>query len=121
MSSKASNSKKASSNKGKKPAITNADEDYKKDQKLQAILLADLFSESFDPVTGDVPLILFPLVNVPVIEYTIEFLTQNGVEEIFVFCVSHYEKIQVIIEFLFIIFINALLFCILLLIFLFAL
>ena len=41
---------------------------------------------------------LFPLVNVPMIEYTLEFLASGGVEEVFVFCSSHSDQIQKYIE-----------------------
>ena len=67
---------------GKKGEGGGGGEDSKRDQKLQAILLADSFSKSFRPVTWEKPKVLLPLVNVPMIEYTIEFLAQNGVEEV---------------------------------------
>ena len=57
-------------------------EDMKRDQKLQAILLADSFKQTFRPMTFESPKALMPLVNVPMIMYTIEFLAQNGVEEV---------------------------------------
>ena len=57
-------------------------DDAKREQKLQAILLADSFSKSFRPITWENPKVLLPLVNVPMLEYTIEFLAQNGVEEV---------------------------------------
>ena len=37
---------------------------------------------------------LLPLVNVPMISYTLEFLATNGVEEVFVFCSSHADKVE---------------------------
>lgn len=37
---------------------------------------------------------LLPLVNVPLIEYTLEFLAVAGVQEIFIFCKSHSEQIK---------------------------
>jgi translation initiation factor eIF-2B subunit epsilon len=58
------------------------DDEIKREQKLQAILLADSFSKSFRPVTLESPKVLLPLMNVPMLEYTIEFLAQNGVEEV---------------------------------------
>ena len=64
-----------------KPAASHSD-DVNRQQKLQAILLADSFSKSFRPITLEGPKVLLPLVNVPMIEYTIEFLAQNGVEEV---------------------------------------
>ena len=66
----------------------------KRDQKLQAILMADSFSKTFHPLSWDMPKVLFPLVNVPMLEYTVEFLAQNGVEEIFIVCVSHADQIE---------------------------
>jgi len=58
------------------------DDEIKREQKLQAILLADSFSKSFRPITLESPKVLLPLMNVPMLEYTIEFLAQNGVEEV---------------------------------------
>lgn len=69
-------------------------EDVKREQKLQAIILADSFSKTFRPVTLECPKVLLPLVNVPMLDYTIEFLSQNGVEEVFVFCVWHADKVE---------------------------
>lgn len=57
-------------------------EDVKREQKLQAILLADSFTSNFRPVSAEGPKVLLPLVNVPMLEYTLEFLSQNGVEEV---------------------------------------
>jgi len=44
------------------------------------------------------PKVLMPLVNVPMIDYTIEFLAGNGVEEIYVFCRSHADLVRAHIE-----------------------
>jgi len=65
-----------------------------REQKLQAILMADSFTKTFRPVTWEAPKVLLPLVNVPMLEYTIEFLAQNGVEELFLVCVWHADVIQ---------------------------
>ena len=40
----------------------------------------DSFMKTFRPITWDSPKVLLPLVNVPMLEYTVEFLAQNGVE-----------------------------------------
>lgn len=37
---------------------------------------------------------LCPLVNVPMIDYTLEFLARNDVREVFVFCVSHAKQLE---------------------------
>ena len=65
----------------KAPKVDHA-EDVKREQKLQAILLADSFATAFRPITAEVPKVLLPLVNVPMLEYTLEFLSQSGVEEV---------------------------------------
>lgn len=67
---------------GKKISKNVGNEDVKRDQKLQAIVLADTFKGYFNPITWNTSTMLLPLVNVPMIEYTIEFLAQNGVEEV---------------------------------------
>ena len=72
----------SSSKKDSKPSKRGGDEDIKRDQKLQAILLADTFRGKFNPITWDMPTVLLPLINIPMLEYTIEFLSQNGVEEV---------------------------------------
>ena len=70
-----------SSGSGKKGG-NEVDFDMKRDQKLQAILLADSFTKTFRPITWEKPKVLLPLCNVPMIDLTLEFLSQNGVEEV---------------------------------------
>jgi len=79
---------------GSSKKISVDSEDVKREQKLQAILLADSFERNFRPITLESPKVLLPLVNVPMLEYTIEFLAQNGVEELFIFCVWHAAILQ---------------------------
>jgi hypothetical protein len=69
---------------GGKKASANAgnEDDVRREQKLQAVLLADSFNRTFRPITLESPKVLLPLVNVPMLDYTIEFLAQNGVEEV---------------------------------------
>ncbi|KAL1837580.1 hypothetical protein VTJ49DRAFT_3640 [Mycothermus thermophilus] len=78
--------------KGKKPAKAGADE--KREDVLQAVILADSFQDRFRPFTLETPRCLLPLVNVPVIEYTLEFLASNGVQEVFIYCGSHHQNIE---------------------------
>lgn len=61
--------------------------------RLQAILLADSFTTKFRPITLDCPKVLLPLVNTPMIDYTLAWLESAGVEEVFVFCCSHSKQI----------------------------
>ena len=37
---------------------------------------------------------LLPLVNTPLIEYTLQFLANSGVEEVFVYCGAHTNQIE---------------------------
>ncbi|GMY21197.1 translation initiation factor eIF-2B subunit epsilon-like [Fagus crenata] len=60
---------------------------------LQAILLADSFATKFRPITLERPKVLLPLVNVPMINYTLAWLESAGVEEVFVFCCAHSKQV----------------------------
>jgi translation initiation factor eIF-2B subunit epsilon len=60
----------------------------KREQPLQAVLLADSFTNSFRPLSLDRPKVLSPLNNVPMINYALDFLCGAGVEQVFVVCTS---------------------------------
>ncbi|XP_052825505.1 translation initiation factor eIF-2B subunit epsilon [Octopus bimaculoides] len=76
------------------PKQKNARDELKQEDILQAVLLADSFNYRFSPITEEVPRVLLPLVNIPLIEYSLEFLAAAGIEEIFVFCSSHFNQID---------------------------
>ncbi|KAF7091956.1 hypothetical protein CFC21_094492 [Triticum aestivum] len=61
---------------------------------LQAVLLADSFTLKFRPITLERPKVLLPLVNVPMIDYTLSWLETSGVEEVFVFCSAHAQQVK---------------------------
>ncbi|KAK4146636.1 putative translation initiation factor eIF-2B subunit epsilon [Dichotomopilus funicola] len=82
----------AAAGKAKKPTKAGAEE--KGEDVLQAVILADSFQDRFKPFTLETPRCLLPLVNVPVIEYTLEFLASNGVQEVFIYCGAHSEDIE---------------------------
>ncbi|KAK4240757.1 putative translation initiation factor eIF-2B subunit epsilon [Achaetomium macrosporum] len=86
----------AAAGKARKPAKPGADE--KREDALQAVILADSFQDRFKPFTLETPRCLLPLVNVPVIEYTLEFLASNGVQEVFIYCGAHSEKVEQYIQ-----------------------
>lgn len=69
-----------------------------KDERLQAIVLADSFETRFMPLTSVKPRCLMPLANVPLIEYTLEFLAKAGVDEVYLICCNHADQIQAYIE-----------------------
>ena len=57
-----------------------ADEDLQQKSTVQAVVLGDSFSRQFRPITHSTPKVLMPLANVPMIEYTLEFLAAGGVQ-----------------------------------------
>ena len=68
------------------------------DDVIQAVVIADSFNFRFLPITLEQPRALLPLVNRPLIDYTVEFLAVAGVEEIFVYCCTHAEAIRAHLE-----------------------
>ncbi|KAI2635749.1 nucleotide-diphospho-sugar transferase [Hypomontagnella submonticulosa] len=78
--------------KGKKPGKPGAEE--KREDVLQAVLIADSFQTRFQPFSLEKPRCLLPLANTPLIEYSLEFLAMNGVQEVFVYCGAHHDQIE---------------------------
>ncbi|KAG7831387.1 hypothetical protein KL920_000907 [Ogataea angusta] len=68
------------------------------EQKIQAIVLTDSFQTRFMPLTAIRPRCLLPLANVPLIEYTLEFLAQANVSEVYLMCCSHADQVQQYID-----------------------
>jgi translation initiation factor eIF-2B subunit epsilon len=62
----------------------NSKQDYKQQDVLQAVLVASGFVTDFGPLTLDAPHALLPLVNTPLIDYTLQLLVTSGVQEILV-------------------------------------
>jgi len=61
---------------------------------VQAVVIADSFNYRFLPITSEKPRALLPLVNRPLLDYTIDFLAASGVHQIFVYCSSHAGMIK---------------------------
>lgn len=57
-----------------------------KKEKLQAFILTDDFETKFMPLTAATPRCLLQLGNVPLLEYTLEFLADSGVNEVYLMC-----------------------------------
>lgn len=68
------------------------------DERFQAVVLTDSFETRFMPLTAVKPRCLLPLANVPLIEYTLEFLAKAGVNEVYLMCSSHADQVQLYIE-----------------------
>ncbi|KAI1331534.1 eIF4-gamma/eIF5/eIF2-epsilon [Xylariaceae sp. FL0255] len=90
--SQSKGAKGSSAAKGKKPGKPGAEE--KREDALQAVVIADSFQSRFLPFSLDKPRCLLPLANTPLIEYTLEFLAMNGVQDVFVYCGAHHEQIE---------------------------
>ncbi|KAI1162743.1 eIF4-gamma/eIF5/eIF2-epsilon [Nemania serpens] len=82
----------AAAAKGKKGGKSGAEE--KREDALQAVLIADDFQTRFLPFSLDKPRCLLPLANTPLIEYTLEFLVMNDVQDVFIYCGAHHEQIE---------------------------
>ncbi|KAK0384350.1 hypothetical protein NLU13_8437 [Sarocladium strictum] len=82
----------ASSAKGKKSG--KAGGESKSEDVLQAVVLADSFQDRFKPLTVEKPRCLLPLANTPLIEYTLEFLAMNGVQEVYMYCGNHTDQVE---------------------------
>lgn len=80
------------------PPKTKKQKELVQDERFQAVVLSDSFETRFMPLTALKPRCLLPLANVPLIEYTLEFLAQSDVNEVFLLCSSHADQIQEYIE-----------------------
>ena len=69
-------------------------DDLRQEDILQAVVIADSFNVRFLPLTHDRPRTLLPLVNVPLLEYTLEFLLSADVQHAIIFCCAHADKIK---------------------------
>ena len=74
------------------------DRDVDVEDRFQAVVLTDSFETRFMPLTADKPRCLLPLANTPLIEYTLEFLANAGVNEVYLTCSSHASQIDEYIE-----------------------
>ncbi|ETV91245.1 hypothetical protein H310_14104 [Aphanomyces invadans] len=77
-----------------KKAAAAQDTNEKHKHPLQAVLFADSWTNTFRPISLEHPKVLFPLANVPMLEYTLEFLASNGVEEVLIFCTGNSAAIE---------------------------
>ena len=77
----------------RKPGAKQSD-DFKQEELLQAVVIADSFNVRFVPLTNNRPRALLPLVNVPILDYILECLSTAGVQRAIVFCCAHAEQIK---------------------------
>ena len=65
----------------------------KKENILQSILFADSFMIKLFPITKEKPKVLLPLINIPMLEYSLETLAISGVAEVIIICCNHGTQI----------------------------
>ena len=75
-----------------------AHEELGEEDPLQAVVLCDVFTQRFAPLTLDMPRCLMPVCNVPLIEWTIETLARAGVHEVFFLATWHVAQIRAYLE-----------------------
>ena len=94
-SSTTSTSNKKSSKPSHTSSSSTSTADFlKQDDILQAVLFADSFTVTLRPVTLQQPKVLLPLLNTTLLDYALEFLIGGGVQELFVFCSAHADKVR---------------------------
>lgn len=64
------------------------------ERNLQAVVLCDTYLPRFVPLTEEKPRCLLPLANMPLVEYTLEFLVNCGVTEVYLMCCSHAAQVS---------------------------
>ena len=85
------------SNQSKKPAVDASQ--LKQEEKLQAIILLDSYSNKFEPFSLTKPECLLPLVGDKcLLDASVEFLIENEVKELVLFCTRHHTQIKSYVE-----------------------
>ena len=69
-----------------------------KTKNLQAILFAESFNNRFKPMSCDRPKCLFPLANVPLLLYSLEFLARNNVTQVILVSTKDNRVFKPVIE-----------------------
>ena len=90
--------RKNKGNRGENSGNSSKKQDVDVEDRLQAVVLTDSFETRFMPLTAVKPRCLLPLANVPLIEYTLEFLAKAGVSEVYLICSSHANLVAEYIE-----------------------
>lgn len=72
-----------------------ANEKIEQQEKLQALVLLDSYTNKFEPFSSSHPECLLPFVGgKTLLDNNIEYLIENDVKEIFLFCTRHHKKIK---------------------------
>lgn len=68
--------------------------ELKKEDVLQAVVLADEFSSNLNPMEKIYPSVLTPVVNIPLLDYLIETLVKYDIQELFLYCSNHVQLLK---------------------------
>ncbi|KAJ2904097.1 nucleotide-diphospho-sugar transferase [Zalerion maritima] len=68
--------------------------DEKQEDVLKAVIIADTFQDRFMPFAVEKPRCLLPLANTPLIDYTLEFLSMNYVQEVYIYAAAHADQVK---------------------------
>jgi translation initiation factor eIF-2B subunit epsilon len=81
----------------RKPAVdTNS---LKQEEKLQAVVILDSYTNNFEPFSSSRPECLLPLIgDRTLLDSTVEFLIQNEVKELVLFCTRHHQQIKAYVD-----------------------
>ncbi|OXU23340.1 hypothetical protein TSAR_014881 [Trichomalopsis sarcophagae] len=71
---------------------------YGNQESLQAIVFADDFIHELKPSEAVYPSILLPIVTAPLFDYLLETLVRSRVQQVFLYCSSHVEKLKEFID-----------------------
>jgi len=61
---------------------------------MKGVVLCDIGSDKFEPLSSEIHPILFPLAGTPILAYTLEFLERGGLDDILLICSTHFDQIQ---------------------------
>ncbi len=64
------------------------------ENQVKGIILPSAISESFKPLTYQMPVGLLPIVNKPIMEHQVELFTRYGIKNIFISCNHLFNKVQ---------------------------
>uniref|UniRef100_A0A0K2TYS6 Translation initiation factor eIF2B subunit epsilon n=1 Tax=Lepeophtheirus salmonis TaxID=72036 RepID=A0A0K2TYS6_LEPSM len=73
---------------------TKSNVDLQLEESLQAVIIADSFSNNFGPLTSDTPKCLLTLVDRPILDFTLECLRNAGIEDIILYCTKNVKKMK---------------------------
>ena len=65
-----------------------------KEDPLQAVVIADTFDDTFADFCESQPRCLLPLLGVPLIDYTLDFLARSGIQDVYLYSTQFPEQVE---------------------------